>query len=247
MKISATIIVLNEENNISGCLESLDFADEIIVVDSGSTDRTKELCTSFAKVKYFEEPWLGFGRQKNLAASLASNDWIFNIDADERVSRKLLNSIQTTDLSMFSAFRVARKNYFGECWVKYCGWYPDYNIRLYNRETCQFSDRLVHESVETDGPVSTLEGDLVHLTYKGIEDFLVRMNKYSTLASQELVKKRSKIPKYRLLLSPSFNFFKMYILKLGILQGYHGFLLSVLYSYYTFAKYAKALEMQRYK
>lgn len=245
MKISATIIVFNEEQNVQNCLESLADFDEIIVVDSGSTDRTKEICEKFHNVKFFEQTWLGFGRQKNFAASLASNDWIFNIDADERISEELMGSIRSADFSNVSAFRVARRNFFGKEWIKYCGWYPDYNIRLYNKDQCLFNDRSVHESVQANGPVVTLEGDLVHLTYKNISDYILRMDKYSYLAALELTKKHKKISWIRLFLNPGFNFFKMYVVKFGFLQGYSGFLLSIFYSFYTFSKYAKAIEMQR--
>lgn len=243
MKIAATIITLNEEANIGACLASLDFVEEIVVVDSGSTDGTAEICRSHPKVRFHELPWEGFGRQKNLAASLAGTDLIFNIDADERVTPELRASLLTADVSTHPSFRLARKNYFGRRWIRRCGWYPDYTVRLYDRKVAGFSERSVHESVVGPGPVGTLSGNLVHYTYRGISDYLKRMDRYSTLAAQE-VAKRGKAPGVaKILVKPVFTFLKMYFLKLGFLEGYTGLLLSLLYAQYTFCKYAKAREL----
>jgi glycosyltransferase involved in cell wall biosynthesis len=245
MKISATIISLNEEQNIGDCLASLDFADEIIIVDSGSTDRTKEICRAHPKVRFHFHDWQGFGKQKNIAANLASNDWIFNIDADERVSPQLENSIKQADFDGFICFRVARENYFGKRWVRRCGWYPDYNMRLYQRQQCGFSERSVHESVVCRGAAGTLQGNLQHYTYDGVADYLRRMDRYSTLAAVEIVRSGKKVGIAHLILKPFFTFVKMYLLKLGFLEGYTGLLLSIMYSHYTFYKYCKADEMWR--
>jgi glycosyltransferase involved in cell wall biosynthesis len=243
MKISATVIVKNEEKNISGCLKSLDFADEIVVVDSGSSDRTKEICCRYPNVRFYERTWEGFGRQKNIAANLATNDWILNVDADERVTAEMLSAIRSADYLQYTGFRVARKNYFAGRWVRYCGWYPDYNLRFYDRMRGRFSDRSVHEAVECDGPVGILQGDLLHYTYEGISDYLQRMERYSSLAAGEIVA-RGKVPGWPALAGrPLFTFFKMFLLKRGFLEGYPGFQLSVLYACYTFVKYAKAREL----
>lgn len=244
MKISVTIIVKNEENNLPDCLESLDFADEIVVVDSGSSDGTAEICRSHPKVRYHELPWEGFGRQKNRAADLARNEWVFNIDADERVSPELRASILAADPTRFTGFRVARENYFALRRIRYCGWYPDYNLRLYSRRLCRFSERLVHEAVTCSGGVGTLEGNLIHYTYAGISDYLQRMDKYSSLAAEEVIKAGKKPGVAALLLRPLFTFFKMFVLKQGFREGYHGLLLSLLYAVYTFLKYAKAREIR---
>jgi glycosyltransferase involved in cell wall biosynthesis len=244
MKISATIIVKNEEKNISDCLESLAFADEIVVVDSGSSDRTGEICRANPLVRFYERPWQGFGRQKNIAADLAQNDWIFNIDADERVSPELRESIVAADVTRFDGFRVARENYFAGRCIRRCGWYPDYNLRFYNRQRCRFGDRLVHEAVECRGAAGLLQGNLIHYTYEGISDYLQRMDSYSSLAAKEVVKSGKSSGLCALLLRPPYTFFKMYFLKQGFREGYHGLLLSVLYSIYTFLKYAKAREIR---
>lgn len=243
INISATIITLNEEQNIIDCLASLDFADEIIVVDSGSGDRTEEICRAHPKVRFFHQEWLGYGKQKNFAAKQAANDWILNIDADERVTTELRASISHVDADNTTAYRMARENYFGRRWIKQCGWYPDYTTRLYDRRCCSFIDRSVHESLKCDGELGTLSGNLKHFTYSGISDYLTRMNRYSTLAAEEVLK-AGKLPGIaEVICKPFFTFLKMYCLKKGFLEGFHGLQLSVLYSVYTFAKYAKAREL----
>jgi (heptosyl)LPS beta-1,4-glucosyltransferase len=244
MKISATIITLNEEKNIGACLESLEFADEIVVVDSGSTDRTREICLAHPLVSYHEKPWEGFGRQKNLAAELSSNDWIFNIDADERVSSELLSSIYSADMEAFAGFKVARENYFGKHRVKHCGWYPDYNLRLYDKSKGRFSEREVHERVNCQGPVGTLAGNLVHHSYEGISDFIGRINRYTSLSAVEIVNAGKRPGAMSMLFRPLFTFFSMYVLKAGFLEGYTGLVLSLLFAQYTFLKYAKARELK---
>lgn len=245
MNISATIITHNEEKNIAACLASLDFADEIIVVDSGSADRTEELCRRHSKVKFFTQEWLGYGKQKNRAAELATHDWILNLDADERVTPTLRQSIESADNTTFTAARMARENYFGKRWVKYCGWYPDYTIRLYDRRKCSFSERAVHESLEHDGHVKTLGGNLQHFTYAGISDYLQRMDRYSTLAASEMHKSGTTIGSADLIVKPLATFIKMYFIRKGFLEGFFGLALSMLYAQYTFCKYAKLIEFSR--
>lgn len=244
IKISATIITLNEERNLGPCLESLGFADEIIVVDSGSTDGTEALCRAYPRVRFVDNEWLGFGRQKNHAADLCRNEWVFNVDADERVSAQLAQSIMNADFSLYSSFRVARENYFGDKWIKYCGWYPDFNLRLYNRTRAKFSEREVHEAVECSGEVGTLAGNLVHRTYAGVSDYLKRMDRYSTLAAKQMLQDGKFPGRSAIVTRPISTFLKMYVLKQGFREGYYGLLLSSLYAYYTLCKYAKAIELK---
>lgn len=245
MKISATIITLNEEKNIGACLESLDWAAEIVVVDSGSIDRTREICLAHPRVRFHERSWEGFGRQKNIAADLAANDWIFNVDADERISRELRDSIESAPFDRFVGFRVARENYFSGRRIRYCGWYPDYNLRLYNRSRCAFGQRAVHEAVVCREPLGTLAGNLIHYTYDGISDYLRRMDRYSTLAAEQMLADGRRPGMIDVVVRPVFTFVKMYLLKGGVLEGYIGFVLSALYACYTFCKYAKAREIAR--
>jgi glycosyltransferase involved in cell wall biosynthesis len=245
MKPTATIITRNEERNIGDCLASLDFVDEIVVVDSGSTDRTEDICRANPKVRFYQQEWLGYGKQKNLAASLAGQEWILNLDADERVSPALRRSIENAGTDSFAAARMARENYFGRRWIKYCGWYPDYTVRLYDRRRCRFSERLVHESLEHDGRPATLDGNLVHHTYADIADYLRRMDSYSTLAAQELHRAGKTAGACSLLIKPCATFTKMYIIRKGFLEGFSGLVLSLLYAQYTFCKYAKLAEITR--
>jgi len=243
MKISATIITLNEEKNIADCLISLDFVDEIIVVDSGSTDKTEELCRANPRVRFFRQEWQGYGKQKNRAAELASHDWILNLDADERVTAPLRSSLEQFRETGLSAARMARENYFGPRWIRYCGWYPDYTVRLYDRRTCSFSDRCVHETLEHDGNIATLTGNLIHRSYSDISDYLQRADRYSTLAAREMHKAGKTIAPVYLLIKPAATFIKMYLIRKGFLEGRMGFVLSALYAYYTFCKYAKLAEL----
>ena len=247
MNISATVITLNEERNIADCLASLSWTDEIIVVDSGSTDRTEELCRAHPKVKFFEQEWLGYGKQKNRAAELATHDWILNLDADERVTPALRQSIENADTATFTAARMARKNYFGKRWIRHCGWYPDFTSRLYDRRKCSFSERAVHESLEHDGRVKTLDGNLQHFTYADISDYLQRMDRYSTLAASEMHTTGTTCGSMALIVKPLATFIKMYVIRRGFLEGFFGLVLSVLYAQYTFCKYAKLAELSRAK
>lgn len=243
MPISATIITLNEGDNIADCLAGLDFVDEIIVLDSGSSDQTEELCRVHPKVRFYHQEWLGYGRQKNRAAELARHDLILNVDADERVSPQLRRSIEQFDSSSFAAARMARENYFGRRWIRHCGWYPDYSTRLYDRRRCSFSERAVHESLQTAGAVATLAGNLVHYTYNGVGDYLERMNRYSMLAAEEYHRAGKTAGLLRMLVKPVAMFIKMYLLRRGFLDGRTGLVLSLLYAVYTFCKYAKLSEL----
>ena len=243
MPISATIITLNEAKNIGNCLAALDFVDEIIVLDSGSSDQTEELCRAHPKVRFYHQEWLGYGKQKNRAAELARHDLILNVDADERVSPQLRCSIEQFDSNNFVAARMARENYFGQRWIRYCGWYPDYSTRLYDRRSCSFSERAVHESLHVAGTVATLAGNLVHYTYNGVGDYLERMNRYSTLAAEEYHRAGKTAGLFQMLIKPVATFIKMYLLRRGVLDGRTGLVLSLLYTVYTFCKYAKLSEL----
>ncbi len=241
MKISALIITKDEERQIADCLASLVFADEIVVVDSGSSDRTEEICRRDPRVRWFVEPWKGFGPQKNSALEKARNGWVFSIDADERVTPELSAEIASLDLAAAreDGFRVPRRSFFGNRWVRHGGWYPDYTIRLWRRAAGRFVERSVHEVVRLQGTVGTLRGDLLHFTYRDTDDFLARMNRYSTLGATELRKEGVRCTLADLVFRPPFTFFKMFVLRRGFLDGALGFRLAVLYAMYTFAKYAK--------
>lgn len=243
-KLSVTIIALNEEGNIRDCLESVRWADEILVSDSGSTDRTAEICREYG-AKVFNDEWLGFGRQKNLVGDRARNDWILNIDADERVTPELRMEIEGVLRGGDKAgYRIARKNYFGDKWIRHCGWWPDYSLRLYRKGIGRFLDRFVHESVVVNGPTGKLKSPMVHKTYRDVSDYLGRMQRYSTLAAKEMLNQGRNVGITDVLLRPPFTFFKMFVLQRGFLDGTSGVILSILSASYTLAKYAKLWEMK---
>lgn len=244
-KVSVTIIALNEEENIRDCLESVSWADEIIVSDSGSTDRTVDICKAFG-AKVHQDEWLGFGAQKNLCASRAANAWVLNIDADERVGPELREEIREVMSGSGGkvGYFIPRKNFFGKRWIRHCGWYPDHNLRLYRKDAGAFSDRRVHEAVDATGPVGYLRNPLVHLTYRDVSDYLSRMDRYSTLAAEEMHARGKSSRVTDLVFRPPFTFFKMFILRRGFLEGTFGVMLSALYSCYTLAKYVKLWELE---
>ena len=243
-KISVAIITKDEELNIRQCLESVKWADEIVVVDSGSTDRTLEICREYNVSAYVEE-WKGFSRQKNSAIQKTRNEWVLSLDADERVTPTLVREISRLMETgpRREGYFMARKNFFLGRWMRRCGWYPDFNLRLFRKSRGGFLERSVHECVKVQGEVGYLENALEHHTYRSLTDFLKRMDRYSRLGAEEM---RKEGRRFRMadLLRPPFTFFQMYFLRLGFLEGYRGFLLSRLYSFYTFAKYAKLREIE---
>jgi len=244
-KISVAIITQNEESNIRECLESVKWADEIVVVDNGSTDQTREICREFRAGVYLED-WKGFARQKNSAIAKTRNEWVLSLDADERIPPELRREIENIldGEGGKEGYFIARKNFFLGRWIKHCGWYPDFNLRLFRKSRGGFRERSVHERVEVEGPVGYLRYPMEHKTYHSLSDFLQRMDRYSTLAAREMQKEGKTCRWTDSLLRPPFTFLQMYLLRVGFLEGYMGFLLAVLYSFYTFAKYSKLKELQ---
>lgn len=241
-KISVTIIALNEEKDIGECLESVKWADEILVSDSGSTDKTVEICGRYG-AKVFNDAWRGFGAQKNLLGDRAANRWILNVDADERVTPGLKEEIlKAVEAGGKAGYYVPRKNFFGRKWIRHCGWYPDYNLRLYRKDRGRFTERAVHESVKVDGAAGRLKNPIEHFTYMDVSDYLIRMERYSTLAAEEMRGRGRRAGALDLFFRPAFTFFKMFVLKRGFLHGADGVMLSMLYASYTLAKYAKLRE-----
>ncbi len=205
-KITVTIIVLNEEANIRDCLESVRWADEVIVSDSGSADNTAELCRKRG-AKVFQDQWLGYGRQKNLCQDRAANEWILNVDADERIPPELREEIQAAVLrDGADGYLIPRKNYFNGVWVRRCGWYPDYNLRLYRKSAGRFVERRVHESVHLEGKKGRLKSPMIHLTYRDTTDYLSRMQRYSTLAAEDMLSEGRTASVLDLFVRPQFTF-----------------------------------------
>lgn len=244
IEISVIIITLNEEANIRDCLESVKWANEIIVSDSGSKDKTVAICKEFTD-KVFLDKWLGYGRQKNLCIERTKNDWVLNVDADERITDDLRIEIkETLKKSDFNGFYVPRKNHFLGKWIKHCGWHPDYNLRLFNKNHGRFNNRIVHESVVLNGKAAYLKGSMEHYTYKDVSSYIKRMEKYSKLSADEMLRNGRRAGYLNIFLRPMATFLRMFILQKGFLEGSRGLILSGLYSSYTLAKYAKLWEMQ---
>jgi len=232
-KISVTVLTKNSSKYLAKCLQSVAKFDEIVVLDNGSTDNTIEIAKSFVNVKVYESPFIGFGPLKNLAVSYASNDWIFSLDSDELVTKELFNELNNLKFdNNFYGYFVPRLNNFFEKEIKTCGLYPDYTIRLFDRTKAQFSNVQVHESVQLKSNIGYLKSDIYHHAYSTIEEFIAKQNRYSTLNH----KKKSVL---KAIINPYWTFFKLYFLKLGFLDGWHGFIISKLYSQYTFWKYIK--------
>ena len=241
-KISVIVITLNEENNITDCLKSVEWADEIIVIDSKSTDRTVELASKFTKKIYLTEN-LPFARKKNIAIEKATYDWVLSIDADERVTLelkgKILGIVNSAD-NKYDAYYLNRKSFFINKFIKHCGWYPDYVLRLFKKSSgAKFSENLVHEKLLVIGKIGKLDPDLLHYTNRNFEHYLEKLNIYTTYSSNELFSNGKKSGLIDMFFRPAFTFFKMYFLKLGFLDGYTGLVLCALSSVHVFVKYSK--------
>ena len=243
-KLSVTIITLNEGENISDALKSVKWADEIVVVDSGSSDKTVDICKEYTG-KIFYNPWPGMNAQKAFAKSLAAHDWILNIDADERVTQELAIEIQ--DIlergGDCDGYFIPRKVYYLGRWIEHSGWYPDYKLRFFKTNKGRWGGIDPHDEVVVDGRVGYLKGDLHHYTYDSIEDHMATMNRFTCIAAEEYEKRGKKSGVLNLVTRPPLTFFKKYILKQGFRDGLPGFIIAVSSAYYVFLKYAKLWEL----
>jgi glycosyltransferase involved in cell wall biosynthesis len=240
MFISATIVTLNEERNLPRALESLTCVDEIVVVDSGSTDRTVEIARTYG-ARLIQQEWLGYAGQKNFAAAAAANNWILAIDADEALSELLqaeIMALRETNPDV-PGFRFPRRAQYLGGWIKHSGWYPDAKVRLYDRRRGRWTGDYVHESVRVDGAPGDLTGDLHHFTCASLEEHRRTMERYTTLAAQELRAQGKRSSAARLLLSPSATFLKTYVLQQGYRDGYRGYLIAKMAAKYVYLKHRK--------
>jgi glycosyltransferase involved in cell wall biosynthesis len=254
--LSVAIITLNEEANLARTLASVQFASEIIVIDSGSTDHTLQIAESF-HAKIFHEDWKGFAAQKNSAIEKCTGDWILSLDADEELTpelqTELIQLLQSDPASHADAYYLRRRNLFLNRWIRHGGFYPDPKLRLFRRETgIRFSERLVHETIQPHGRTAALRHDLIHHTYPTIELYTEHMNRYSTLGAQLIYakgKQSRSLPAFafNILIAPLFTLLWNYIFRLGFLDGREGLLLHVYHSAYTSWKYAKAWQLARNK
>jgi glycosyltransferase involved in cell wall biosynthesis len=250
--LSVAIVTLNEESNLARTLASVSFAEEIIVVDSHSTDRTREIADSFG-AKVFTRDWPGFAAQKNFAIQQCTGDWILSLDADEELSPELRTQMQVLlpTNPPVDAYFLNRRNMFLGRWIKHGGFYPDPKLRLFRRDAAnfrlapRFEERPVHETMAFDGESSSLDFDLIHHAYPTLEDYLEHMDRYSTLGAQLLVKQKRTSQNllqfyWNVLLVPFLTFLWNFIFRLGFLDGREGLLLHLYHSAYVSWKYAKA-------
>jgi len=244
LPLTVAIIALNAGAQIGACLASVEFADEVLVVDSGSTDDTVAIASRHgARVEC--KDWLGFGRQKQHAVSIARNDWVLCLDVDERVSEALARSIRAALAShRYHAYRMARRNRFLGRWLAHGEGYPDWTVRLFHRAHASWSNDEVHEAVLTTAEVGRLEGDLLHDSAEDVATYMTKQNRYTTLHAEALFKQGVRASYWRLIASPLVRFFKFYVVRLGFLDGGPGFAHVVIGCNNTFHKYLKLIEMQ---
>ena len=242
--ISALIITKNEEKNIRDCLESVKWVSEIIVVDAASTDHTTEIAKEFTQ-NIFNRPWDGYGVAKNFGLAQCTSDWIMWLDADERITaelqKEILEHMISVDTSVAAMSMPRRANFLGS-WINHCGWYPGRITRVFKRSAGRFTEEKVHERLEVNGKTLSLRSDLLHYTDPDLKHYFEKFNKYTSLAAEELMERHKGFVLVKMIVNPVWVFFKMYILKLGFLDGIPGLILCVLSANYVFTKYAKHWE-----
>ncbi|MBD3226344.1 MAG: glycosyltransferase [Caldithrix sp.] len=244
--LSAVIITKNEEDNIERCLQSLDWVDEIVVVDSGSTDRTAEICRERG-CRLIESAWLGFGKTKQLAVLQATHDWVLSIDADEQVTDALRDQIikNLSESPSVTGYRIQRRSYYLGKLIRFSGWNKDYPLRLFNKQFGNFNDHQVHEYVDLQGNTSVIDSHLLHYPYKSIALHVQKLNRYAQLGAAEAYKKGQRSTPLHAILSAKFKFIKMYLLKAGILDGYAGLVLAVNSAYGVYLKYIQLWQKEK--
>ena len=245
-KISVVIITLNEERNIERCLRSVQWADEIVVVDSGSTDGTLDICERLG-CKIVRTPWLGFGRTKQLAVESASNEWVFSIDADEEATPELQQRLQSIASApeALRGYRVNRRSFYLGKLIKHSGWTHDYPLRFFNRRYGRFNDKPVHEGVELSGKEGRIEEELLHYTFPTLASHLAKIERYAALGAHEKAAKGKSAGVGRAVLRGVIEFLRIYFIKVGFLDGRHGLILAVNSAFAAYMKYLMLWEQTR--
>lgn len=244
--ISVAIIAQNEEDNISNCIKSVNWAEEIVVIDGGSTDKTIEICKELG-ARVIEHSWPGHIQQKNYAIDRCSGDWILSLDADERASEEMAEFIKQLFKSgepEQDGYYFPRKVFYLGKWINHSGWYPDYKLRLFRKDRARWTGYNPHDRIELEGKSKKAKVDILHYPYKSLTDHLDRINSYTTIMAGELRDKGKKSNLLKIIFNPYFRFLRAYFLKLGFLDGFHGIIISIISSYYVFLKYLKLWELQ---
>jgi glycosyltransferase involved in cell wall biosynthesis len=245
-KVSVTIITKNEADQIAGALESVSWADERIVVDAGSTDATVSIARQFTERVVVRE-WTGYVEQKNYAASLASFEWVLSLDADERVVPALAAEIRAllADVPSQAAYRIPRVTWHLGRWIRTTDWYPDYQVRLYDRRVARWVGKYVHEGLAVSGSVGTLTNPLQHFPYRDVSEHLERIDRYTTSAARQMHENGRRAGWLDLAIHPPAAFMRNYVLKRGALDGRAGLIVSAMNAYYVFLKFAKLWELDK--
>src|SRR5262245_13592664 len=228
-EVSAIVVCFNEEQRIEACLESLRWCDEIVIVDSFSTDRTPEICRRYTE-RFYQRAWTGYRDQKAHAHSLATKDWVLLVDADERVSaplREEILAVLQNDAAECAAYSLPRLVYYLERWWWRGGWYPDYDIRLFRRERAKWGGAEPHEKILVDGKVRRLKNPIEHYTYRSIEDHIQRINRFTSIAAGELAGAGRRWHLSDVMLRPAVRFVRSYILQRGFMDGFAGFYVAL--------------------
>ncbi|MFQ5682110.1 MAG: glycosyltransferase family 2 protein [Candidatus Binatia bacterium] len=245
-EISAIIVCFNEEHNIRDCLESVKWCDEIVVVDSFSTDRTVQICRQYTD-RVIQRPWAGYRDQKAFAHSQATSEWVFLVDADEQVSPELRKEIQdalSRFRTRFAAFSVPRLVYYLGRWWWRGGWYPDYDVRVFRRDRATWAGTDPHEKIMINGKVLRLKKSLYHYSYSDIRDHLNRINHFTSVSSRELRGQGRRWAWVDNLCRPAFRFFYFYVWKRGFVEGFAGLFVAATAAIYVFVRYAKLRELE---
>lgn len=247
-RLSVAIISLNEERNLAECLASVAFADEIVVVDGGSRDRSCEIARAAGARVIEARDWQGFGVQKNRAIDACSGDWVLSIDADERVPQNLRGEIQAAlRASEFDVYEMPRRSYYCGRFMGHSGWWPDHVRRLFRRGSARFSAAPVHESLETDRNIGRLQHPIEHWSYRTMEQVLDKVNLYSSLSAPVVIQRGGRPTIFTAVLHGAGAFFRTYFLRRGFLDGSHGFMLAVSNAEGSYYRYIKAMLIQQPK
>jgi glycosyltransferase involved in cell wall biosynthesis len=240
--LSVAIITKNEEKKLPDCLKSVSFADDIVVVDSGSTDRTLEIAKEFG-CRVFVERWKGYGPQKNSAIDKCKHEWVLILDADERIPQETMQKIiEIMENPKVDACSFPRKNYFHGRWIKSSGWWPDRVVRLFKKSRGRITDSLVHESVIVNGTIKKANTPIIHYPVENLNDMISKINLYSSLGAEELFQKGKRTSIFMAFLKGFVAFLKLYFLRLGFLEGFEGFAISFYHAVNTTYKYLKLKE-----